>query len=385
MSSVFLAKCINYDVNEIENKIREGFMALGGDNYIRGFIKENSKVLLKPNVITGEKKGALSATHYIFFEAVIRVIKDYTSNISFGDSCGVGEFLKTAEIIGLCEVANRYEVKIENFNKDHLVVSNKEGILCKTFDIARAAYECDVLITLPKIKTHSMTLFTGSVKNQFGCIPGVQKTQFHARMPQVDNFSKMLLDINTLLKTRFSILDGIVAMQGNGPKNGSPYNLNCIIMGDDIIAVDSVATKLIGYEKPTDTPILREAKNYNIGETDLNNIKILGERLSDIEAKDFELIRKKSNAFFYKATNSNLLKRVFAPRPKLIPEKCISCKRCNEVCPKKNKVIKFVSKNGKLIPKWDMNECIICFCCQELCPTGAIHSKQNIIQTLIDR
>lgn len=385
MTKVFLSKCSKYDVKEIENKIRMGFETLGGDKYIRWLIRENSRILLKPNMIIGDKKASLATTHYVFFEAVIRVLKDYSQNISYGDSPGFGEILKTAEILGLKEVADRYNVKLENFHKEHLTVSHKEGILCKSFDVARAAYECDVLITLPKIKTHSLTLFTASIKNQFGCIPGVQKAQFHSRMPEVENFSTMLLDLNKLLKTSFSIVDGILAMEGNGPKNGDPYNLNCILMGDDIVAVDSVAAKLIGYEKPIDTPVLKEASKYGFGETDIDKIEILGDKIADIAVSDFKLVRKAPNTFRYKVTRNSTFKKIFAPRPKLIPQKCISCKRCNEVCPKKDEVIKFITKNGKLIPIWNMNNCIICFCCQELCPTGAIYAKQSLIQRLLDR
>ncbi|MCL2321046.1 MAG: DUF362 domain-containing protein [Oscillospiraceae bacterium] len=386
MSKVFLSKCTDYDLKQIEDKIRSGFSALGGDKYIRTFIKENSRILLKPNMLVGDKKASLATTHYIFFEAVIRVLKDYSQNIIYGDSPGFGEVFKSAQVLGLQEVAEKYNVKFENFNKECLTISYKDGILCKSFDIAKAAYECDVLITLPRIKTHSMMLFTGSIKNQFGCIPGVKKTQFHARMQNVENFSKMLLDLNGLLKTDFSILDGIIAMEGNGPKNGDPYNLNCILMGDDIVAVDSVATKLIGYDNPTDTPVLREAAKYGIGETNLSKIEILGDKLEDLIVHDFKLIMKKQHSsLFYIATHNDTIKKIFIPKPKLNPEKCIGCKRCNEVCPKKDEVIKFVSKNGKLTPSWNMNKCITCFCCQELCPTGAIYAKQSLIQKLLDK
>jgi len=385
MSKVFLSKCANYDLKQIEDTIRKGFLALGGDEYIRTIIKKNSKVLLKPNMIIGDKRASPAITHYIFFEAVIRVIRDYSENISYGDSPGFGEVFKSAQTLGLQEVADKYDVKLENFNKEYLTISYKDGILCKSFDVAKAAYECDVLITLPKIKTHSFMLFTGAVKNQFGCIPGVKKTQFHARMQNAENFAKMLLDLNGLLKTSFSIMDGIIAMEGNGPKNGDPYNLNCILMGDDIVAIDSVATKLIGYKNPVDTPVLKEASKYGIGETDIEKIEILGDSLHDLMVSDFKLFIKKHTAFFYIATRNSVFKKVFIPRPKLIPEKCISCRRCNEVCPKKDEVIKFVSKNGKIIPNWNMNKCITCFCCQELCPTGAIYAKQSLVQELLDR
>lgn len=382
MEKVALLKCSEYDVDALEKKIREGFELLGGDSFLKSLVPYNSKVLLKPNMLNIESPGSPVITHYSVFEAVIRVLKDYSSNISFGDSPGFGDSRKAAEKSGLMEVAEKYNVKFEDFNESVHVTLDK-SILCRSWNIAKAPYEADVVITLPKLKTHAMAYFTGAVKNQFGCIHGTQKAEWHTRMPEAHNFCKMLLDLNTLVGTSFAILDGIVAMEGNGPKNGNPHKMDTLIMGKSITAVDSVAVRLIGYDDPLDTPVLKEAYDNKWGVVLPEEIEVLGEKIENMKAKNFKLCRKGGNFHFTSPEVSNFIRGMVAPNPSLIIDKCVSCGRCSEVCPEKPKVIDMVKINGKLVPKWDMKKCIRCFCCQELCPAGAIETKYRTLGKIL--
>ncbi|MBX4272175.1 DUF362 domain-containing protein [Clostridium estertheticum] len=382
MENVALLKCEQYDVDLIEKKLREGFQLLGGDEFLRKLIPKDSKVLLKPNMLSIESKESPVVTHYAVFEAVIRIVKEYSNYVSFGDSPGFGDSRKAAEKSGLMEVADRYGVKFEDF-KESVHVRLDNSILCKSWNVAKAAYDADVVITLPKLKTHAMAYYTGAVKNQFGCIPGTQKATWHTRMPDANNFCKMLLDLNTAVGTNFAILDGIIAMEGNGPKSGQAYNLNTLIMGQSLTAVDSTAVRIIGYDNPLDTPVLKEAYDSNWGVVLPKDINILGEKLEDMKAKNFKLCRKGGNFYFINPAVTNFLRGMIAPNPTLIQEKCIGCGRCAEVCPEKPVVIKMVKNGDKLNPKWNMNECIRCFCCQELCPVGAIETKYSTLGRLL--
>lgn len=382
MEKVALLKCESYDVDVLEKKLREGFELLGGDEYLKRLIPYNSKVLLKPNMLTIEEAGSPVVTHYAVFEAVIRIVKEYSSNISFGDSPGFGDSKKAVERSGLLEVANRYDVKFEDF-KESVHVKLTKSILCKSWNVAKAAYEADVVISLPKLKTHGMAYFTGAVKNQFGCIPGTQKATWHTRMPDAHNFCKMLLDLNSVIGTNFAILDGIVAMEGNGPKSGTPYKLNTLIMGQSLTAVDSTAVRLIGYDNPLDIPVLKEAEEYKWGTVLPSEIEVLGEKVEEMKVNDFKLCRKGGNFYFINPQVTNFLRNMITPSPTLIKEKCISCGRCEEVCPEDPKVITMVKVSGKLQPKWDMKKCIRCFCCQELCPVGAIETKYTSLGKLL--
>jgi uncharacterized protein (DUF362 family)/Pyruvate/2-oxoacid:ferredoxin oxidoreductase delta subunit len=371
---VALLKCSEYEVDQIEKKLREGFELLGGDAYLRKLIPENSKVLLKPNFLSVEQAGSIVITHYTMFEAVIRIVKEYSNDISFGDSPGFGDPRKAAEKSGLLQVAEKYGVKFEDF-KETVHVKLDNSILCKSWNVAKAPYEADVVITLPKLKTHGMAYYTGAVKNQFGCISGTSKASWHTRMPEANNFCKMLLDLNTVVNTNFAILDGIIAMEGNGPRNGSPHRMDTIIMGKSLTAVDSTAVRLIGYDDPLTTPVLKEAYDSKWGVVLPEEIEILGEKFEDMKAENFKLCRKGGEFHFINPRVTKFLTGMIAPVPSFIPDKCISCSRCAEVCPEKPRVITMVKKDGKLRPEWKMSECIRCFCCQELCPVGAIETK----------
>ncbi len=382
MEKIALLKCTEYDVDQIEMKLREGFGLLGGSAFLRKLIPENSSVLLKPNFLSIVEKGSPVITHYAVFEAVVRIIKEYSSDISFGDSPGSEDTRKAAEKSGLMEVAKKYGVKFVDFN-DVVHVELQNPLMYKYWDIARAPFEADVVITLPKLKTHMMMYYTGAVKNQFGCVAGPKKAEWHTKIPNPIDFSKMLLDLNTVVKTSFAILDGIVAMEGNGPRNGTPKQMNTIIMGQSLTAVDSAAVRLIGYDNVLAVPFLKAAHDTKWGTVLPEEIEILGEKLESLKSRDFKLSRNAKLVNTLSPKLNNFISSLAAPDPVVNPEKCIGCKKCDEVCPERSKVISFVKRNGKTIPKWKYKNCIRCFCCQELCPKGAIVTKTKRASRLI--
>ena len=382
MEKVALLKCTDYSVDIIEKKLREGFELLGGNSFLRSLIPENSKVLLKPNFLCVIEKGSPAITHYAIFEAVVRIVKEYSENIVFGDSPGSGDTRKAAEKSGIMEVADRYGVKFVDFN-EAVQVELENPLMYKFWNVAKAAYEADVVITLPKLKTHVMMYYTGAVKNQFGCVPGSQKAEWHTKLPDAVNFSKMLLDLNSVVKTSFAIVDGIIAMEGNGPRNGEPKKMDTIIMGKCLTAVDSTAVRLIGYDNVLTVPFLKVARDTKWGAVLPEEIEVLGEKIESMKCKDFKLSRNAKVVNFLTPSLNNFVASLTAPNPVLVEEKCISCKKCHEVCPEKSKVISFVKHNNKVIPKWNYNNCIRCFCCQELCPQGAIVTKNKPLSRLL--
>lgn len=381
MEKVCLLRHDSYDVDSLERKLREGFGMLGGDAYLRKLIPAGSRVLIKPNLLSMVEKGSPVITHYSMFEAVIRIVSEYSLDISFGDSPGSSDARKAAEKGGLIEVADRYGVKFADFS-DEVHVELDNPIMFRYWDVARAPYEADVVISLPKLKTHAMMYYTGAVKNQFGCLYGAQKAIWHTKQPDPMNFAKMLLDLNSLVGTSFAILDGIVAMEGNGPRNGTPKRLDSIIMGEDLAAVDSVAVRLIGYDKVLSVPFLKAVHETNWGKVMPDDIEVLGETVDSLKCNDFKLSRSAGAVNFLSPKLNNLIGSLTAPDPVVIDEKCISCRMCDEVCPRRPDVITFVERNGKKVPKWDYSKCIRCFCCQELCPKGAIVTRRKLLGKL---
>jgi len=113
------------------------------------------------------------------------------------------------------------------------------------------------------------------------------------------------------------------------------------------------------------------------------DIEVLGEKVVDMKCKDFKLSRNAKVINFISPTLNNFIASLTAPNPVVIPEKCIGCKKCDEVCPERPKVISFITHNNKIIPKWNYKNCIRCFCCQELCPQGAIEIKYKRLSRMI--
>ena len=380
MEPIALLRCSEYDVDRIEQTLRQGFELLGGEAYLRKLIPPGSTLLLKPNLLSSEPPGSAVVTDYRTFEAVLRIVKDYATTITFGDSPGFGDAKRAAESCGLREVAKRYGVAFDPF-EEFRTIALDDYLLVPRFEVATAAIEADVLISLPRLKTHGMTSYTGAIKNQFGCIPGFKKAAWHGRMPRVKDFSRMLLDVNRLVETSFAILDGIVAMEGNGPKNGNPKKMDTLIMGESLSAVDSLAAILIGYD-PMDIPYLAEARKSGFGATSLAEIDVLGERVEDMRPKEFVRVRGKSHMRFGEGAMGHLVQKLTAPKPVLIPEVCIGCKRCGEICPEKPRAISFAEDAGNK-PGWNYESCIRCFCCQEICPVGAIEIEYPLIARML--
>ncbi len=383
MEKVALLKCTEYDVDKIEEALRKGFELLGGDAFLRRLIPHDSKVLLKPNFLSVVEKGSPIITHYAVFEAVVRIVRKYSSNISFGDSPGQEDTRRAAEKSGMMEIAEKYGVSYADFNREIVHCELDNPIRYRFWTVAKAAYEADVVITLPKLKTHAMMYYTGAVKNQFGCIPGGQKAQWHTKLPDAASFSRMLLDLNSVVKTSFAILDGIVAMEGNGPRNGTPKKMNTLIMGESLTAVDSAAVRLIGYDNVLSVPFLKAAYDTKWGAVLPEEIKVMGESIASMKCEDFKLSRNAKMINFLTPGLTRLVSSLTAPDPVLEEDKCIGCRLCDEACPEKSTVISFVENNGKTIPRWNYKKCIRCFCCQELCPKGAIATREKALSKLL--
>ncbi len=382
MSKVALLKCSVYEVDQIEQVLREGFELLGGAGFLRRLIPVGSSVLLKPNLLSVAGKGSPVITHFAVFEAVVRIVREYSDNLSFGDSPGQEDTRTAAEKSGLMEVANRYGVQFSDFN-DSVHCKLESPLMYKYWNVARGPWEADVVITLPKLKTHAMMYYTGAVKNQFGCIPGSQKAQWHTKLPDSASFAKMLLDLNSVVKTSFAILDGIVAMEGNGPRNGTPKQMNTLIMGESLTAVDSTAVRLIGYKDVLAVPVLKAAHNAGWGTVLPEEIEVLGRNIEEMKCRDFKLSRNAKVVNFLTPGLTSLVSTMTAPDPVLVEDKCIGCRKCQEVCPEKDRVISFTRHKGKVIPRWDYSKCIRCFCCQELCPKGAIITRDKTLSRLL--
>ncbi len=402
MSRVTLVRCETYDYETVEAAVERGLGLLGGPQM---FAKQGEKILLKPNLLVGEPPEKCITTHPAVFKAVARVFQKTGAVLFYGDSPGILVFEGTEKKTGLAEVAAEMGVSLADF-RTGTEIFFQEGVQNKKFRLARGVLECDGLISLPKLKTHGLTKITGAVKNQFGCIPGHLKAEFHARIPKVESFARMLVDLNRFLAPRLFIIDGIMAMEGNGPRGGTPRKLGVLMFSADPVALDATACRIIDLP-PEDVPTNKFGAERGLGTYHEDEIEIVGDELAGFFTPDFRVRREPPAAivrYLLDSRGLQVLRNSLVPKPCIEKEKCKKCGVCVQVCPVRPKAVDWPEgrigrpegragrpeglagrsqgQAGKL-PVYTYKRCIRCYCCQELCPEGAIRLKMPFLRRLL--
>lgn len=375
-SEVVLVSCATYDEQTVQEAVQKGLTLLGGAGQ---FVQPGEKILIKPNLLVGDSPEKCISPHPSVFRAVLQAFQEAGAALTYGDSPGFGSTKAAARSAGLLSVAEELQVPMADFqNGDQ--ISFPEGNLIKQFQIARGVSEADGMISLSKLKSHALTRITGSIKNQFGCIPGVLKAEFHSKLPSANQFSKMLVDLNLYLKPRLYIMDGIIAMEGNGPRSGNPRPMQVLLFSRDPVALDAAVCRMIHLDESlVDTLVYGNA--YGLGSS--REITFLGEALQRFDTPDFAVNRSAaSTTTELGMLTSRFMRNHITPRPVIHEEQCTRCGRCVEVCPAEPKALSW--KNGKKQPPvYDYNRCIRCYCCQELCPHEAISVVTPLLGRLI--
>jgi uncharacterized protein (DUF362 family) len=234
-SKVALVRCESYDDKAVYAAVKRGVDLVGGAGT---FFREKQKVLLKPNLLAGDAPEKCVTTHPAVFRAVAELFISVGATVSFGDSPGFGNTAQVAKKAGLSSVAEELGIATADF-KTGIEVFYEKAKQNKKFVIAKGVLDSDVVISLPKLKTHAFEKFTGCVKNQFGCIPGVKKGEYHIKLPDANDFARMLVDLNNFVRPSLYVMDGIRAMEGNGPRGGKPFSMNILLFSSDPIALDA--------------------------------------------------------------------------------------------------------------------------------------------------
>lgn len=353
----------------VYERVKQALDLLGG---INAFIKPGSKVLIKPNLLMARGPEFAICTHPEIVRAVIKILKEINCRIIVGDGPSVwGKYVENVEEVyeksGIKAVADEEGVELIKFDQRKWV---------DKFPLARAAFECDYVVNVPKFKTHELTLLTGAVKNLFGLVWGTYKTELHKKYFDVEEFAKMLVDVYQQVKPALTIVDGILAMEGDGPaSSGIPKKCNLIVVGKDCVAIDSVLAVIMGVN-PQDVPATREAAKRGIGVADINNIEILGEKLEDVKGTPF-ILPSASMARKVPPAIARLARKLIKYYPCVERDNCIKCAACIDSCPKK--IIRMTHKGIA----FNYSGCIACFCCQEACPASAIKVKKSLLAKLI--
>ncbi len=366
---VAVLKCAGYDTSLVEQKIRQTIDLLGG---MEQFIRRGSKVLLKPNLLMAKPPEAGITTHPEVVRAVIRLLKELDCQICVGDSPSVwGKYIENVDevysVSGIRQVCIEEGVDLVSFEKRRMR---------QDFPLASVLDECDHLISIPKFKTHELMLLTGAVKNLFGLVSGTFKTELHKRYFEPEEFAKTLVDIYQQTRPSLTIVDGILAMEGDGPAtSGKLRTLGLLLAGSDAIAIDSVMADIMGL-KPEDCFTTREAYRRGLGQADLSIIEIAGENYQDLKIKPFLLPASSKKRKLPKPL-LNAISRFIRYYPFVLRSKCVKCSACVNICPHKCVSLK---KQGIV---FNYAKCIACFCCQEVCPAAAIKVKKSLLAKMI--
>ena len=359
-SDVSIVRCSEYDRELIFAAVKQAVDLLGG---MHAFVKPGERVLIKPNLLKGKAPEAAVTTHPEIVRAVIRLVREAGGEPMVGDSPGMGDLRKVSEKAGILGVVNEEGATLVEL--DEVVQVRNQGRF-QRFEIARAAYEADAIINLPKLKTHGMTTLTGAVKNLFGCVPGKRKVQWHFNTGvNHELFATMLNELCALLKPRLTIMDAVIGMEGNGPGSGEPRQIGVVIAGQDPVAVDVVSSSVLGVSLAR-LPLIRAAAAAGYGETRPDRITVFGESIADVAIKHFRLPPQEHLEWRLPEWARLVLKDALTTKPVINNRSCIQCGICQGHCPQGA----IENRDGVLEIRY--RDCIRCFCCQEFCPQGAI-------------
>lgn len=367
MAIVAIVGCDDYEYKTVGMAVNRGLELLGGANR---FACKGERILLKPNLLAADPPERCVTTHPAVFRAVAEAFLNNGVKLMYGDSPGFGSFTKAAHKSGLAAVAEELCIDTGNFSEGERI-SFSEGIQNKSFVIARAVNECQGIISLPKLKSHGLTILTGAIKNQFGCIPGFLKGEYHAKLPEMEHFITMLVELTRLLKPRLYVMDAVLAMEGNGPRSGKPRKIGALLLSADPVALDATAARMVGL-LPDTLDMLRIGQQYGLGCMDKESIVLLGDAMASFITTDFEI----SRASIMARLSNHRLRNILVQRPEIQEDECIHCGICVQVCPVTPKALQWTGpgegEERCEPPVYNYDRCIRCYCCQELCPEGAI-------------
>jgi uncharacterized protein (DUF362 family)/ferredoxin len=359
-----------YDASLADAVIERHFAALS----VEKDLFPGMKVLIKPNLVSARTPEQGVTTHPVLIAAVVRWLKKRgVADITVADSPGgpyraenLKHIYRTAGLLPLEPDARL------NYDTSFCSVPCPDGFAVRSFNRILPAAQADYIINMAKLTTHGMITLTAGIKNLFGTIPGLQKPEMHYRFPDTESFCRMLLELALSVAPQITILDGVDAMEGNGPNSGTLRHLGLTFASRDLFTQDWYAAGILGWN-PAEIPLLRQAKERGLAKPE--EITLIGTpaipadppfRLPDAATVDF------GSHFpaFLRRPIVAAAKKMFRPVPRVRSELCIGCGKCAESCPQH--IIEI--HNGKA--HFGRKGCISCFCCQEMCPRHAIDVKR---------
>jgi len=362
-TKVVLARCEGYGAG-VQEAVEQVLAPLGG---IGAFIKPGQSVLIKPNLLTAREPEKAVTTHPEVVRAIIRIVRKQGAEPSVADSpSNVTRLEELWTRTGFRALCDQEEVPLLNLEKEGSTPFTVNGI---SFSVAQPFLKADVVINVPKVKTHVLTIFTGAVKNMYGTVPGFQKTALHKAYPTPPQFGDLMAAIFSKVKPTLSIVDGIVGMDGDGPSGGDPVKLGFLAASADAVALDHVLCSLLGIDVHG-VPYFKPLRDLGLGESDLTLIDVLGTPVAEVTPKSFRVPGTMRGRLI-----PGWLVRILGPLVWIRPyftDRCVSCGVCVRSCP-----VDALTIAPKQKPVLSPQRCIGCCCCHEVCPAKAIMMNQS--------
>ncbi len=371
MNRIVLARCDDYDLSRVRGAILLLLEPLGG---MSAFVRPGERILLKPNMLSVKTPEQSVTTHPAVVRAVAELVRDAGGRVLIGDSPGIGSFQRVADRSGIALAAAESGAELVEFNS---TIDLPGSGIFRRITLARAYWEADKIINLPKLKTHEMMTMTCAVKNLFGAVVGAEKAGWHLKAgASREQFARLLLEIYLLKKPVLNIVDAIVAMEGNGPGSGDPLQVGALLAGVNPVAVDLVAGHLAGIPAEL-LHVEREARRMGLDGTSWEEIAITGTTLDGFPSKPFRLPGGLDVQFGMPKFLSTALKRQLTSFPMADRQHCVLCGICRDACPPEAIEIKNSALNV------DQERCIRCWCCRELCPHDAMLVRRSTVLKIV--
>ena len=326
----------------------------------------DKKVLIKPNVLRQAEPEEAITTHPAVLKAVIdRVLEDKPRVLWVGDNPGLvgyGNNEACFKAAGLMAAAGEHYVNISNRSISVPFALAEEGNIL----VSSVVLEADIVISVPKFKTHGLTVLSGAIKNSYGILTGALKGLMHQRAGNPRAFQRMILEVFKLRVPDIFIMDAILGMQGNGPAGKDLRHIGLIMASDNAVAMDAVMALMVGLE-PRELPVLALAAEEGLGSFEKSDINIDGE----FKTIHGFILPPMPESGYAAPTLQQFMDKTLSATPVINGDLCIGCGECVEICPGKA-----LSMVGEL-PRVDLGKCIKCYCCQELCPQKSIQLKTD--------
>ena len=383
MEKVSLLSCSSYDDPDLKDKILKSLVNIDFDPQLF----KGMRVGLKPNLLIPSDPSRAIITHPIFFQNVVQIIQEHEGIPVLVENPAVHGLNTLLKKTPYGEIVQALNIEVPDMTPTQLVPFD-DALQYKRIEISKAFFDVDMIINLPKLKTHGLTVMTGALKNLFGTIPGLKKSRMHLKAPSRDDFSNFMMDLYGALLNGFDppkpllhIMDGIVGMEGEGPGlSGTPVPIGVIISSRDPLAVDWTSAQVVNIPC-NDIPTLNVGFQRSYCISSPEEIHLVGDDLTKVQLSSFKVSKNSifSNAVRWPFTSS-VFKQLLVEKPAPQIDKCTLCYQCMRICPAE--AIKPAEKREK-IPRYDYNQCIRCFCCMEICPEAAIKTQKGWLQWLL--